>query len=72
MIQNYFNEYYDLIEDSAILQMDGAICKLLSKTPSQIYDLEKKGFLSYEEKLFLWAYSRWEMNFCLKNRVSLF
>ena len=51
--------------------MDGAICKLLSKTPSQIFDLEKKGFLSYEEKIFLWAYSRWETNFCLEHRVSL-
>ena len=72
MIQNYFNEYYDMIDDSTIMQMDGAICKLLSKTPSQIYDLEKNGFLSYEEKIFLWAYARWEMNFCLEHRVNLF
>ena len=35
--------------------MDGAICKILSKTPSQIYELEKKGFLSYEEKVFVLA-----------------
>ena len=61
-----------MIEDSSILQMDGAICKLLSKTPSQIYELEKNGKLSYEEKMFLWAYSRWETNFALKNNISLF
>lgn len=61
-----------MIEDSTVLQMDGAICKLLSKTPSQLYELEKQGHLSYEEKAFLWAYSRWEMVFCLENRVSLF
>ena len=62
---------YDLIEESSVLQMDGAICKLLSKTPSQIRHLEDEGFLSYEEKIFLWAYVRWEMNFSLKHRVSL-
>ena len=68
----YFNEYYDLIDDSAVLQMDGALCKMLSKTPSQLRKLEEDGFLSYEEKIFLWSYTRWEMNFCLENRVSLF
>ena len=71
IILNYFNEYYEMIEDSSVLQMDGAICKLLSKTPEEIYRLEKDGLLSYESKMFLWAYSRWEINFCLENRVSL-
>ena len=71
MTQHFFNEMYDLIEDSSVLQMDGALCKILSKTPSQIYELEKNGFLSYEEKLFLWAYERWEIQFSLENRVSL-
>lgn len=60
-----------MIEESATLQMDGALCKLLGKTPSQIFKLEEDGFLSYEEKVFLWAYSRYETNFCLENRVSL-
>lgn len=60
-----------MIEDSSILQMDGAICKILGKTPSQIFKLEEEGLLSYEEKMFLWAYTRWEINFCLENRVSL-
>ena len=72
MILHYFNDYFDLIEDNAILQMDGAICKLLSKTPSQIRKLEEDGFLSYEEKVFLWSYSRWETKFCLENSISLF
>lgn len=61
-----------MIENSPLLQMDGALCKLLSKTPSQLFELEEQGKLSYEEKAFLWAYSRWEMNFCLEHRVSLF
>ena len=51
--------------------MDGAVCKILWKTPSQIREIEDNGFLSYEEKIFLWAYTRWETNFCLENRVSL-
>ena len=72
IIPHYFNEFYELIEDSSVLQADGATCKLLGKTPSQIRKLEEDGFLSYEEKIFLWAYQRWEMNFCLENRVSLF
>ena len=72
MILHYFNEYYDMIEESSILQMDGEVCLALRKTPSQIYQLEKEGLLSYEEKVFLWAFCRWRMNFQLKNHVSLF
>ncbi len=60
-----------MIEDSSTLQMDGALCKLLGKTPEEIYQLEENELLSYESKVFLWAYSRWETNFCLENRVSL-
>lgn len=60
-----------MIEDSPTLKMDGAICKLLGKTPSQIYELEEQGYLSYDEKLFLWAYSWWEIKFALENRISL-
>ena len=71
MMFHFFNEYYEMIEESTTLQMDGALCKILNKTPSQIHQLEEDGFLSYEEKIFLWAYSRYELNFCLENRVSL-
>ena len=51
--------------------MDGELCFMLDKTPSQIYELEEEGYLSYEEKVFLWAFSSWRTNFCLENRVSL-
>jgi len=71
IIPHFFNELYQLIDDSPVLQMDGAVCKMLGKTPSQIREIEDNGFLSYEEKIFLWAYTRWETNFCLENRVSL-
>ena len=41
------------------------------KLSEMIREIEDNGFLSYEEKIFLWAYTRWETNFCLENRVSL-
>lgn len=61
-----------MIEDNAIMQMDGELCLILRKTPSQIYELEKEGYLSYEEKVFLWAFSRWRTNFQLEHHTSLF
>ena len=72
MIQLCFNEYYELIKENSSLQLDGELCLALRKTPSQIAQLEKDGFLSYEEKLFLWAFLRWRMEFQLENHVSLF
>ncbi|MBO5180107.1 MAG: hypothetical protein J6B87_07185 [Clostridia bacterium] len=45
---------------------------MLRKTPSQIAQLEKDGLLSYEEKIFLWAFSRWRTEFQLEHHVSLF
>ena len=72
MIQLCFNEYYELIKESSSLQLDGELCLALRKTPSQIAQLEKDGFLSYEEKIFLWAFLRWRMEFQLEHHVSLF
>lgn len=69
---HYFNEYYELIEDSPLLQMDGEICLALRKTPAEVYQLEKQGLLDYEAKVFLWAFCRWRMNFQLENHTSLF
>ena len=61
MIQLCFNEYYELIKENSSLQLDGELCLALRKTPSQIAQLEKEGLLSYEEKIFLWAFLRWRM-----------
>ena len=72
MIQLCFNEYYELIKENSSLQLDGELCLALRKTPSQIAQLEKEGFLSYEEKIFLWAFLRWRMEFQLEHHVSLF
>ena len=72
MIQHCFNEYYELIKENSSLQLDGELCLALRKTPSQIAQLEKDGFLSYEEKIFLWAFLRWRMEFQLEHHVSLF
>ena len=72
MILNYFNKFYELIKDNASLQLDGELCLALRKTPSQIAKLEKDGFLSYEEKIFLWAFLRWRTEFQLEHHVSLF
>lgn len=72
MILHYFNEYLELIEENGNLQLDGALCFALGKTPSQLRKLEDDGFLSYEEKVFLWAYLRYQEKFRLENHVSLF
>ena len=72
MIQYYFNEYYEMIKDNASLQLDGELCLALRKTPSQIKKLEDEGLLSYEEKIFLWAFLRWRTEFQLEHHVSLF
>jgi len=72
MIQLSFNEYYELIKESSSLQLDGELCLALRKTPSEIAQLEKDGLLSYEEKIFLWAFLRWRMEFQLEHHVSLF
>ena len=71
-IQSSFDKYYKLIKKNASLQLDGELCLALRKTPSQIAQLEKDGFLSYEEKIFLWAFLRWRTEFQLENHVSLF
>lgn len=67
-----FNEYYDLIKESPTLQLDGELCLFLKKTPSQIRELEDEGHLSYDEKMFLWAFIRWRTEFQLEHHVSLF
>lgn len=72
MIQLCFNEYYELIKENSSLQLDGELCLALRKTPSEIAQLEKEGLLSYEEKIFLWAFLRWRMEFQLEHHVSLF
>lgn len=68
----YFNEYAELIKESPSLQLDGELCLFLRKTPSQIAELEDQGYLSYEEKVFLWAFIRYRQEFQLANHVSLF
>lgn len=45
---------------------------LLRKTPSQLAKLEDEGLLSYDEKLFLYAFVQWRTEFQLEHHVSLF
>lgn len=72
MITNYFNKYYDLIDNSRQLQLDGELCLFLRKTPSEIAELEENGKLSYNEKMFIWAFIQWRTNFQLEYHTSLF
>ena len=72
MILFCFNEYYEMIKENASLQLDGELCLALRKTPSQIKKLEDEGLLSYEEKIFLWAFLRWRTEFQLEHHTSLF
>ena len=68
----YFNNYLHKIRDNRQLQLDGELCLLLGKTPTEITKLEEDGFLSYEEKLFLYAFIQWRTEFQLEHHVSLF
>ena len=61
-----------MIKENASLQLDGELCLALRKTPSQIKKLEDEGLLSYEEKIWLWAFLRWRTEFQLEHHVSLF
>lgn len=61
-----------MIKDTASLQLDGELCLFLRKTPSQLAELEDNGYLSYEEKMFLWAFIRYRQEFQLEHHVSLF
>ena len=72
MMRHYFDDYYELIKENSSLQLDGELCLALRKTPSQIRELEDTGYLTYEEKIFLWAFLRWRTEFQLENHVSLF
>lgn len=72
MILLYFNDYYEMIKENESMQFDGELCLFLRKTPSQIKELEDNGYLSYEEKMFLWAFIRYRQEFQLENHVSLF
>ena len=71
-MRHYFDDYYELIKENSSLQLDGELCLALRKTPSQIRELEDTGYLTYEEKIFLWAFLRWRTEFQLENHVSLF
>lgn len=68
----YFSDYCEMIKENASLQLDGELCLFLRKTPSQIAELEDQGYLSYEEKMFLWAFIRYRQEFQLEHHVSLF
>lgn len=49
------------IEKSPELQADFLLCVLLRKTPGEILELEKKGLLTLEQKIFLQAGIIWQL-----------
>ena len=70
--QKTFNNYHDLIENNRQLQLDGELCLMLRRTPSEIAALEESGELTYDEKMFLYAFLQWRTEFALENNVHLF
>lgn len=54
------------IEKSPELQMDFLLCEFLRKTPGEISELERKGLLTSEQKIFLQAGIAWK----LENRIG--
>lgn len=72
LTQICFNKYYTQIKENRQLQLDGELCLFLRKTPTEVAKMEKEGLLSYEEKIFLYAFIQWRTEFQLQNHVSLF
>lgn len=48
------------IEKSPQLQLDFLICDFLHKTPAEVRELEKKGLLTFEQKIFIQAGIIWK------------
>ena len=60
MIQEFLMTFKNSIEKSPELQLDFLICEFLHKTPSEVRELEKKGLLTFEQKIFIQAGILWK------------
>lgn len=60
MLMVFLTIFKNSIENSGILQVDYLVCKFLRKTPAEVYELEKKGLLTFEQKVFIAAGIAWD------------
>lgn len=66
MLMESLMTFKDKITNSNELKVDFLICKFLHKTPAEVYELEKQGLLTFEQKVFIAAGIAWdnENKFC--------
>lgn len=62
MIVKYLKNFKTSIEKSPELQLDFLVCEFLRKTPAEVRELEKKGLLTFEQKIFIQAGIVWKRN----------
>ena len=62
MILKSLMNFKNSIEKSPQLQLDYLICKFLQKTPAEVWELEKQGLLTLEQKIFIQAGIIWKRN----------
>lgn len=60
MILKSLKNFKDSIEKSPALQLDFIVCEFLRKTPMEVYELEKQGLLTLEQKIFIQAGVMWK------------
>ncbi len=60
MIVKFLMNFKNSIEKSPQLQLDFLICDFLHKTPAEVRELEKKGLLTFEQKIFIQAGIIWK------------
>lgn len=60
MIVVFSTTFKNSIAKSGELQVDYLVCKFLHKTPAQVRELELKGLLTFEQKVFIAAGISWE------------
>ena len=58
-----------MIEENYSLQLDVELCFALGRTMSELYQLEEDGFLSWEEKMFLYAGIQHKRKFAVEHSV---
>ena len=60
MMHVFLKNFKNSIEKSPELQLDFLICDFLHKTPMEVRELEKKGLLTFEQKIFIQAGILWK------------
>lgn len=61
MIQKSLKNFNARLPKSPELQLEFLLCQMLHKTPMELFELEAKGLLTFEQKCFLQAGIMWSL-----------